>query len=122
MRIVRAKIAGKKDFIDWIRREKNCELDVVLLEFAGDAEHDGFLRQRRLAASEWRDSVIVTSFFIRFDWKRGFSVGELYGVLRLSSEFFLVSRSKERNLTRKVEVNDFAFVSAVRNFTGLFTR
>ncbi len=114
LRIVGPQVAGEEDFIHWIRCEQNAELRVVLLEFADDAQHNGFLRLGHLAAREGRDGIVVIRLLVCLERKRGFSIRDFYAVLRLCRQFLLISSSEERNFARKVKVNDFPFVGIFR--------
>src|SRR6266566_1222306 len=107
LRIAGSQVSREKQLVGRIGGEQNSELDVMLLQFADDAEQNRFLRERCEHDVVGRDGVVVISGFVEIEGKSGAS-GRLSrgrSLLLLRSNFLLIGGTKVGNLSRKVEAD-----------------
>src|SRR5580658_7167307 len=105
LRIGLAKIACKKQFIEGIGREKQSEFNVMLLQFADDTEHDGFLGKGGLRNRIGRNSVVVATAFLEIRRKRRNARG-IGSARRLRGNFLLIGGTEIRNLSWEMQLDD----------------
>jgi len=106
LRIGSPKVTREKELIDRICSQQNGELDVMFLQLTYDAEHDGFLRKRGLRACKGWNGVTFVAFVIQIERNCRFS-GNFCERFLPGGLLLLVGGTKEGNLARKRQMDDF---------------